>query len=56
MMEEERLIVGCTNNWQAASQEGKSTWAAFYENGWFVSACWHHILLWFSDMIRSGEL
>jgi len=56
MMEEERLIVGCTKNWQAASQEGKSTWAAFYENGWFVSACWHHILLWFSDMIRSGEL
>lgn len=53
---EENLIAGCTKNWKAASQEGKSSWAAFNENGWFVSACRHSLILWFSDMIRSGEL
>ena len=50
-LQEEKLITGCTKNWTAASQDDKSSWATFYGNGWFVSACRHHLLLWFSGMI-----
>ena len=55
-LQEEKLITGCTKNRTAASQDDKSSWATFYGNGWFVSACRHHLLLWFSGMIWSGEL
>jgi hypothetical protein len=50
-------MTGCTSNFKAAaSDETKRAWGIFEENGYFVSACRHSKILWFSDMIRSGEL
>lgn len=50
-------INDCTKNWKAASSaEKKRMWGVFEETGIFVSACRHSLILWFSDMIRSGEL
>lgn len=47
----------CTRNWKAAAAaEKKRMWGVFEETGIFVSACRHSLILWFSDMIRSGEL
>lgn len=47
----------CTKNWKAAAaDEKKKMWGVFEETGYFVSACRHSLILWFSDMIRSGEL
>lgn len=47
----------CTRNWKAASSsEKKRMWGVFEETGIFVSACRHSLILWFSDMICSGEL
>lgn len=47
----------CTRNWKAAaSAEKKRMWGVFEETEIFVSACRHSLILWFSDMIRSGEL
>jgi hypothetical protein len=54
---EETMRANCTMNWKAASvEERKRMWGIFMETGWFVSACRHSLLMWFSDMIRSGEL
>jgi hypothetical protein len=50
-------ISKCTTNWKAAaSDEKKTSWGCFQENGIYVSACRHSLILWFCDMIRSGEL
>jgi Kyakuja-Dileera-Zisupton transposase len=46
----------CTRNWKAAAADEKKMWGVFEETGYFVSACWHSLILWFSDMIHSGEL
>lgn len=47
----------CTWNWKAAAaDEKKRMWGIFEETGIFVSACRHSLILWFSDMIWSGEL
>ncbi|KAF7966426.1 hypothetical protein HWV62_38406 [Athelia sp. TMB] len=47
----------CTTNFKAAAEDShKTMWGIFEETGWFVSACRHSLILWFSDMIRSGEL
>lgn len=47
----------CTTRYKAAaSEDQKTTWGVFQETGWFLSACRHSLILWFSDMIRSGEL
>jgi len=55
--DDEALVAGCTQNWKAAaSDEKKRMWDIFEETGFFVSACRHSLILWFSDMIRSGEL
>lgn len=49
--------VPCTTNYKAAAaDEKKKMWAIFEETGFFVSACRHSMVLWFSDMIKSGEL
>lgn len=49
--------VECTTNFKAAaSNSHKTMWGIFEETGWFVSACRHSLVLWFSDMIRTGEL
>jgi hypothetical protein len=48
---------GCTSNFKAAAaDEAQKAWGVFEENGYFVSACRHTLIMWFSDMIRSGEL
>jgi len=47
----------CNSNFRAvALDESKKMWGVFEECGFFVSACWHLLILWFSDMIHSGEL
>lgn len=47
----------CTSKHKAAASDGKKVqWGIFEETGWFVSACRHSLILWFCDMIRSGEL
>lgn len=47
----------CTERWKAAAADDKKAmWGIFEETGWFVSACRHSLILWFADMIRSGEL
>ncbi|KAG1885372.1 hypothetical protein F4604DRAFT_1878101 [Suillus subluteus] len=47
----------CSKNWKAAaSDEKKRMWSIFDETGIFVSACRHGLLLWVTDMVRSGEL
>ncbi|KAG2072960.1 hypothetical protein BDR04DRAFT_1127410 [Suillus decipiens] len=47
----------CSKNWKAAaSDEKKKKWAIFEETGIFVSTCRHGLILWYTDMIRSGEL
>lgn len=49
--------VPCTTRYKAAAaDEKKKMWAIFEETGFFVSACRHSLILWFSDMLRSGEL
>lgn len=49
--------VPCTTNYKAAAaDEKKKMWAIFEETGFFVSACRHSLIMWFSDMLRSGEL
>ncbi|KAG2157044.1 hypothetical protein DEU56DRAFT_867153 [Suillus clintonianus] len=40
----------------AANEEKKHMWSVFDETGIFVSACRHGLLLWVTDMVRSGEL
>ncbi|KAG1851367.1 hypothetical protein F4604DRAFT_1883575 [Suillus subluteus] len=47
----------CSKNWKAAaSEEKKRMWSIFDETGLFVAACRHGLLLWVTDMVRSGEL
>ncbi|KAG1887413.1 uncharacterized protein F5891DRAFT_967298 [Suillus fuscotomentosus] len=47
----------CSKNWKAAAnEEKKRMWSVFDETGIFVSACRHGLLLWVTDMVRSGEL
>ncbi|KAG1858513.1 hypothetical protein F4604DRAFT_1589518 [Suillus subluteus] len=47
----------CSKNWKAtASDEKKRMWAIFEETGIFVAACRHGFILWYADMVRSGEL
>jgi len=54
---EETLQAQCTTNWKAVSaKERKKMWGIFMEMGYFLSACRHSLIFWFSDMISSGEL
>ncbi|EIW73883.1 hypothetical protein CONPUDRAFT_68205 [Coniophora puteana RWD-64-598 SS2] len=47
----------CSKNWKAAaSDDKKRMWGIFEETGIFVGACRHGLLLWYTDMVRSGEL
>lgn len=47
----------CSKNWKAAAgEEKKRMWSIFDETGLFVAACRHGLLLWVTDMVRSGEL
>lgn len=47
----------CSKNWKAAAgEEKKQMWSIFDETGLFVAACRHGLLLWVTDMVRSGEL
>ncbi|KAG1837662.1 hypothetical protein F4604DRAFT_1885677 [Suillus subluteus] len=47
----------CSKNWKAAaSDEKKRMWAIFKETGIFVAACCHGFILWYADMVQSGEL
>ncbi|KAG1747807.1 uncharacterized protein EDB91DRAFT_1235789 [Suillus paluster] len=51
------IAVDCSKNWKvAASDEKKRMWSIFDETGIFVSACCHGFILWYVDMVRSGEL
>ena len=51
------VIDGCVHNWKAAQSDSKKrSWEIFEENGLFVSACCHGLILWVMDMVRSGEL
>ncbi|KAF9231234.1 hypothetical protein BU15DRAFT_90967 [Melanogaster broomeanus] len=53
----ETIASDCSKNWKAAAvDEKKRMWAIFDEMGIFVSACRHGLVLWYTDMIRSGEL
>lgn len=50
-------LAECVKNWKsAAAEEKKRMWSIFEETGIFASACRHGIILWITDMIRSGEL
>lgn len=47
----------CARNWKAAATDDKKKmWAIFDETGIFASACRHGLILWITDMVRSGEL
>jgi hypothetical protein len=47
----------CWKNWKAAAaEEKKRMWGIFDETGIFACACRHGHILWFADMVRSGEL
>lgn len=51
------IAADCSKNWKAAaSDEKKRMWSIFDETGIFVSACRHGFILWYADMVRSGEL
>ncbi len=44
-------------NWKAAAaDETKKMWAIFDETGIFICVCRHGLILWITDMVRSGEL
>ena len=46
----------CANSWKAAQSDSKKRmWGIFAETGLFASACWHGLILWIADMVRSGE-
>jgi len=46
----------CANNWKAAQSDSKKRmWGMFAETGLFASACRHGLILWITDMVRSGE-
>jgi hypothetical protein len=46
----------CVKNWKAAQADSKKrVLGIFDESGWFVSACRHGIVLWATDMVKSGE-
>lgn len=48
---------GCATNWKAnATEEKKKMWSIFAESGIFACACRHGLILWITDMVRSGEL
>jgi hypothetical protein len=54
---DESVISNCTTNFKAAAlDEKKKAWGCFSVNGIYVSACRHSFIMWFCDMIRSGEL
>lgn len=47
----------CTDNWKAASADSrKKMWSIFKNTGIFAAACRHGFILWYMDMIASGEL
>ncbi|KAI0367348.1 hypothetical protein BV20DRAFT_1037720 [Pilatotrama ljubarskyi] len=50
-------ITPCASNWKAAAAESnKRMWGIFEETGIFACCCQHGLILWFVDMVRSGEL
>ncbi|KAI0349069.1 hypothetical protein OH77DRAFT_1507574 [Trametes cingulata] len=50
-------ITPCASNWKAAAAESnKQMWGIFEETGIFACCCRHGLILWFVDMVRSGEL
>ncbi|KAG1780889.1 hypothetical protein EV702DRAFT_1193717 [Suillus placidus] len=51
------IAAECSKNWKAtASDEKKRMWNIFDETGIFLCACRHGFILWYADMVRSGEL
>ncbi|KAH9850543.1 hypothetical protein C2E23DRAFT_869967 [Lenzites betulinus] len=50
------VISNCTKNWKAAAEEKKRVFGIFDETGVFASACWHGLILWIANMVRSSEL
>jgi len=47
----------CASRWKAASADSvKRMWDLFDETGVFASACRHGLMLWVTDMVKSGEL
>jgi hypothetical protein len=51
------IAADCSKNWKAASSdEKKRMWSIFDETGIFVSTCHHGFILWYADMVQSGEL
>ncbi|KAH9847481.1 hypothetical protein C2E23DRAFT_741522 [Lenzites betulinus] len=50
-------ITPCASHWKAASADAnKRMWGVFEETGIFACCCRHGIILWLTDMVRSGEL
>ncbi|KAG2128012.1 hypothetical protein DEU56DRAFT_872749 [Suillus clintonianus] len=51
------IAADCSKHWKAAAgDEKKRMWGIFEETGIFVTVCRHRFLLWYTDMVRSGEL
>ncbi|KAG1743994.1 uncharacterized protein EDB91DRAFT_1236582 [Suillus paluster] len=51
------IAAECSKNWKAAaSDEEKRMWNIFDETGIFVCACHHGFILWYANMVQSGEL
>ncbi|KAL7278859.1 hypothetical protein ACG7TL_006690 [Trametes sanguinea] len=51
------MLRQCTQNWKSAARdEKKKMWGIFDETGIFASVCRHGMILWITDMVKSGEL
>lgn len=51
------VLSPCADNWKAAAgNEKKCMWDIFEETGIFACACRHGMIVWLTDMVRSGEL
>ena len=47
---------GCANNWKAAAADAeKRMWGMFEETGIFACACRHGLVVYITDMVKSGE-
>lgn len=60
--EEEAVVllkggISCGERWSVANEQkqGKAN-AMFDETGIFAAACRHGFILWYTDMVQSGEL
>ncbi|KAI0771436.1 hypothetical protein BC629DRAFT_1531885 [Irpex lacteus] len=53
----QEAVSSCTENWKASAEEhNKKALDIYHQTGIFGSACRHHIIEIFCEMIRSGEL